>query len=87
MVEAKGDPERGRPLCFRGCGGFGLGGVGEDALPSKDVGVLHARFESFPNSVGEWLGDTILRDGLCGGISRLVLRAAMVSKAWLVEPE
>ena len=65
----------------------GLGGVGKDALPSKDVWVLHARFESLPDSVWEWLGDSILRDGLRGGLSGVVLRAALVSQAGLVESE
>ena len=78
---------RGADAGVKGCGGFGLGGVGKDALPSKDVWFLHARFESLPDSVREWLGNSVLWNGLCGGISRLVLRAAMVSKARMVEPE
>ena len=64
-----------------------LGGVGKDALPSKDVWVLHARFESLPDSVREWLGNSVLWNGLCGGFFGLVLRAALVSKARVVESE
>ncbi len=78
---------RGADAVVKGCGGFGRGGIQAEPLHSENVWVLHARFESLPDSIGEWLGDTILRDGLCGGIPRLVLRAAMVSKARLVEPE